>query len=135
MPRRRRGHYSASISPESHITMSLKQVVITVGAIAVGAVGYAYLVYTESTQGTDIATIKTTLSATTKDQDQKRDQMGKDFLTSQNVLVAKVNDLNTTVQLQQHDTQAMAETLKTISAQLGNLTVRTVPSEGKPAPR
>jgi galactitol-specific phosphotransferase system IIB component len=135
MPRTksRQRRYPSALSPESAITMSVKQVLITVGIIAASVSGYAYLVYTESTQGADIVVIKTTLSTTTKEQDAKRDQMGKDFLDSQTKLNAKVSELTTAVQVQQHDTQTMSETLKTISNQLGNLTVRTVPSEGKQA--
>lgn len=130
--RRRNGYHRASLSPESQISLTIKQVIITVAAIVVGATGYAYLVYNETSQGADIATIKTTINTTTKDQDQKRDQLGKDFLTKQDELNTRVSQLNTSVQLLQHDTAATAETLKTISNQLGNLTVRTMPVEGKP---
>jgi hypothetical protein len=62
-------------------------------------------------------------------QDNKREQLGKDFLASQQQVVAKVSELNTAVQLQQHDTSAIAASLAKISDQLS--TVAISPAKGK----
>ena len=131
MPRRARTPRASSrgITPDSHITMSIKQVLVVLGCVIVGAGGYFYLVWTHSASQRDIAEIKSTVASVTnstqtasKEQDVKREQLGKDFLASTNKIADEVSALNSAMIHQQDQTTTMNNTLVTISNQLGELT-------------
>ena len=131
MPRRARTSRASSkgITPDSHITMSIKQVLVVLGCVIVGAGGYFYLVWNQSASQRDIAEIKSTVASVTnstqtasKEQDVKREQLGKDFLASTNKIADEVSALNSAMIHQQDQTTTMNNTLVTISNQLGELT-------------
>ena len=131
MPRRARTPRVSSrgITPDSHITMSIKQVLVVLGCVIVGAGGYFYLVWNQSASQRDIAEIKSTVASVTnstqtasKEQDVKREQLGKDFLASTNKIADEVSALNSAMIHQQDQTTTMNNTLVTISNQLGELT-------------
>ena len=131
MPRRARTPRAGSrgITPDSHITMSIKQVLVVLGCVIVGAGGYFYLVWNQSASQRDIAEIKSTVASVTnstqtasKEQDVKREQLGKDFLASTNKIADEVSALNSAMIHQQDQTTTMNNTLVTISNQLGELT-------------
>ena len=131
MPRRTRTPRvgSRGITPDSHITMSIKQVLVVLGCVIVGAGGYFYLVWNQSASQRDIAEIKSTVASVTnstqtasKEQDVKREQLGKDFLASTNKIADEVSALNSAMIHQQDQTTTMNNTLVTISNQLGELT-------------
>ena len=96
---------------------------MVVCAIAVTAGGYWFLVDNQNAQGKDIAEIKTTVTNATKDQDNKREQLGKDFLASNQKIADKVGDLNAAVLVQQATAKTMADTLAHISDQLSTAIV------------
>lgn len=125
---RRQTRTVKSITPDSHITMSIKQILFVLGCVIVGAGGYFYLVWNQTAAQHDIAEIKTTVASVTqttatssKDQDQKREQMGKDFLASTNKIADEVNTLNAAMIHQQDQTTTINNTLVTISNQLGEV--------------
>lgn len=119
---------ASAITPDSHITMSIKQILFVLGSVIVGAGGYFYIVWNQSAANRDIAEIKTTVASVTtsttqasKDQDAKREQLGKDFLASTNKIADEVSILNSAMIHQQDQTATMNNTLVTISNQLGEL--------------
>lgn len=118
----------SAITPDSHVTLSIKQILVALGGVVVGASGYFYLVSNQTAAQRDIAEIKTNVAAVTsntqsasKDQDAKREQLGKDFLASTNKIADEVNMLNAAMIHQQDQTATMNNTLVTISNQLGEL--------------
>jgi hypothetical protein len=117
------------ITPDSRVTMSLTQVLFVVGGVFIAALGWGVVVWGQHSQASDIATIQTKLDTVTtatqkvsQDQDTKREQMGKDFLSSQDKIVEQINKLNTAVAVEQTTQKTMADTLTTISNQIGELT-------------
>lgn len=129
MPRRpveRRSRVREDISPESHITMSLQQILMIAVILLTAGSGYAYLVWGQSAANTAITEINskiTTVSSTDAksiaDQDAKREKMGQDFLASTEKIADKVSELNTALAVQQTTSKQMSDTLVTISNQLG----------------
>jgi hypothetical protein len=122
--RRRRGNGHA-LTPESQISMSVTQIIIVIGFVATCAVAWGVVVWGQHSQGDDIAetktaitAIKNTVGAVTTDQDQKREQLGKEFLASQEKIVEKVSELNTALAVQQTTSKQMNDTLVTISNEL-----------------
>lgn len=123
------------LSPESHITMSIQQIVMVAFILLTAGSGYAYLVWNQSAATSSIAaintkidTVATATTAVSKDQDAKREQMGKDFLASTEKIADKVSDLNTALAVQQSTTKTMADTLTTISNQLGEVLTHAAPA-------
>jgi uncharacterized coiled-coil protein SlyX len=98
--------------------MSLTQVILVIGFVAAAALAWGIVVWTQHTQSSDIAEIKTTVSSQNADQDKKRDQLGKDFLASQDKIVDKVSTLHDALVEQQATTKQMSDTLTTISNEL-----------------
>jgi hypothetical protein len=132
---RRKSRNSRELTADSHISLTIKQALVALGLIATIAGGYYYLVNTQSSQGHDIAEIKATVGnvtqtteATARDQDAKREQMGKEFLASTEKIAEKVSELNTAMAVQQTTNKQMSDTLTTISNQLGELSLGKKPS-------
>lgn len=122
-PARRNGR--AALSPATQISLTLVQFVAVVGIVALAVGGYWWLETNVTTAASKVDTFSTKLDQAVKanndqfkDQDNKREQLGKDFLASQQQIVAKVSELNTAVTVQQHDTKTIADTLAKISDQL-----------------
>lgn len=128
MPGKRRNtrrNGSGSITADSHVTLSIKQIIFAFVAIAGLGSGYAYLVWGQTSVAKDVAELKSSVSTVTvktddasKDQDKKREQMGKDFLASQQKIVDRVSDLHDALVKQQATTDTMASTLTTIANEL-----------------
>lgn len=121
----RRRSRSAGITADSHVTLSVKQVLIAIAAVAGIGSGYAYLVWNQTGTGKDVSELKATVASVatktdsaSKEQDAKREQMGKDFLASQQKLVDRVADLHDAVVQQKATQDAMASTLTTIANEL-----------------
>jgi predicted ATP-dependent Lon-type protease len=131
--RRQSRNGGGSLSPGTHVSLTLTQFILIMGAVVTVAGGYYWM---QSNVVSTVAKVDTfsakldqavkTSADQFKDQDNKRDQLGKDFLASQAQIVAKVSDLNAAVTVQQHDTKTIADTLAKISDQLN--TVAIVPS-------
>jgi uncharacterized membrane-anchored protein YjiN (DUF445 family) len=135
MTRRRKSTRAGDINPDSHVTMSLQQVLVVASILLACGSGYAYLVWNQSDAKTAIADVNTKLSTVTvnngkalADEDSKREQMGKDFLASTEKIADKVSDLNTALAVQQTTSKQMADTLQTISNQLGELAKVAAPT-------
>jgi len=131
---------SGALSPGTHVSLTISQFVIIFFAaftfIGGAIVGWTVLKSSVTTASEKVDTFSTKLDQAVKantdqfkDQDNKREQLGKDFLASQAQIVAKVSDLNAAVTVQQHDTKTIADTLAKISDQLS--TVAISPSVGK----
>ena len=142
--RRKKPNGNGDLTPGTHISLTLAQAIIAVVGLSTIIGGYIWLKVdastaraTSETTSVKVDTLATKVEAATKinadalhDQDVKREDLGKSFLAKQDQLNAKVTDLNTSVQLQQHDTQTIAATLAKISDQLS--TVSIGPAKGKP---
>lgn len=126
MPARRAARHSTSLSPDSGVTLTIRQVLIGIAVVFAGGGAYAYLAWNQSAQGNDIAAIKKSVELSTaatttvvKDQDDKRSQLGRDFLASNEKIAAKVGDLATAIAVQQSQITATVDALGKISTQLG----------------
>lgn len=139
MPRRSQAAYRngrGAISPSTQISLTLVQFVAVVAIVALAVGGYWWLESSVSTAATKVDTFSAKLDAAVKtnadqfkDQDNKREQLGKDFLASQAQIVAKVSDLNTAVALTQQQAKLQTDTLNKISDQLSAVTI--APAKGK----
>jgi hypothetical protein len=123
-----------SLSPGTHVSLTLSQFAVIFGlsfTIIGGAIaGWSVLKSSVTTANDKVDTFSAKLDQAVtannnqfKDQDNKREQLGKDFLASQAQIVAKVSDLNAAVTVQQHDTKTIADTLSKISDQLSTVTI------------
>lgn len=117
-----------SISPESSFAITLKQAVIVVGVFLAAGSGYAYLVYNQSSQGKDIAEIKSTQTlntmavvSTSKEQEDKRAALGREFLATNQAIVAKLGDLTTLVAVQQERQKITDDKLGRVLDQIGTV--------------
>ena len=127
-----------SITPDSSVTLSIKQILVVFAAVVAIASGYFYMVWNQAAANKDIQDIKASVSTvtqsaavTTKEQDEKREQLGKDFIASTDKIASKVNDLSTQMALTQQETKVQTDTLTKISNQLGELSL----ASGHPARR
>jgi len=118
---------AAPITPGTKISVNLVQFGFIAAGIAVVVGGYLYmengqasLTKAQDAFGKDIAEIKTTVGSTSKEQDTKREQMGKDFLASTSKIADQVAELNKQMAVQQTQTKLMTDTLTTISNQIGS---------------
>jgi len=125
-----------SLSPATHVSFTVTQLIMLVVGLFTVAGGYWWLQNNVITASAKVGEFSSKLDSAIKSnndqfttQDNKREQLGKDFLASQQQVVAKVSELNTAVQLQQHDTSAIAASLAKISDQLS--TVAISPAKGK----
>jgi uncharacterized protein HemX len=129
-PRHKTNGRGGSLSPGTHVSLTITQLILILGAAITLAGGYYWLQsnVVSTTSKVDTFAVKLDKAVQTnadqfKDQDNKRDQLGKDFLASQQQIVAKVSELNTAVTVQQHDTKTIAETLAKISDQLSTVAI------------
>lgn len=72
-----------------------------------------------------IEQVSTTTATTTKEQDQRRSDMAKEFLASNKEIASKVGDLATALAVQQATQKATSDALVKISDQLQQLNSRT----------
>jgi peptidyl-tRNA hydrolase len=121
---------SGTLSPGTHITMTIKQMIMAVIGVGVVVLGYSAIIYNQVTAKTDIAAINskvdTAVTATatvSKDQDTKRDALGEKFIASQEKIVEKVTQLNLQLVQTQDEAKQSNATLAKISDQLGNLSL------------
>jgi oligoendopeptidase F len=125
---------NGSLSPGTHVSLTLSQFAVIFGlsfTVVGGAIaGWSVLKSSVTTANEKVDTFSAKLDQAVtannnqfKDQDNKREQLGKDFLASQAQIVAKVSDLNAAVTVQQHDTKTIADTLSKISDQLSTVTI------------
>ena len=129
MPRRRQksqtGNGHGYLTPGTHISLTIVQFMSVLVLVSVAVGGYWWLESNVSTAASKVDTFSVKLDSAVKsnndalhDQDNKREQLAKDFLASQDKIVAKVSELNTAVTVQQHDTKTIADTLGQIRDQL-----------------
>jgi uncharacterized protein HemX len=122
------------LSPGTHVSLTITQFILILGAVVTVAGGYYWMQSNVVATVAKVDTFSTKLDTAIKTnadqfltQDNKREQLGKDFLAKQDQLNAKVSDLNTSVALQQHDTKTIADTLAKISDQLSSVTIAPSP--------
>jgi len=141
MPRRRQKSHTGNghgyLTPGTHISLTLTQAIIAVLGLSTVIGGYIWLKVDASSAKTtaaetstkvDVLATKVEAAAKTnndalKDQDAKREELGKDFLAKQDQLNAKVTELTTSITVQQHDTATIASTLAKISDQLSTAVI------------
>jgi hypothetical protein len=133
---RSRNGGGSSLTSGTHISLTIQQFLVVVCVVSVAVGGYWWLESNVTTASAKVESFSAKLDQAVKtnndqfkDQDNKREQLGKDFLASQQQIVAKVGELNTAVTVQQHDTKTIADTLAKISDQLSTISI--VPA-GKP---
>lgn len=115
----------AAITPEAPMMITLKQAIVAI-CVLVGAGGTAALfMYTLNAQGVAIEQITkkqdalgATAIAASKEQEQKREQLGKEFLASNREIATKVGDLTTQLAVQQTQMKLTVDALSRISEQL-----------------
>jgi hypothetical protein len=132
LPRNGRG----ALTPATQISLTVVQFIAVLAIVSLAVGGYWWLESNVTTAAAKVDTFSAKLDQAVKantdqfkDQDNKREQLGKDFLASQQQIVAKVSELNTAVTVQQHDTKTIADTLSKISDQLSAVSVSPA---GKP---
>lgn len=131
---RHRPRYSApvesppAITPGSAVTFTLKQALAVAAGILVAGAAYATLMWNQSSTNADVAAIKATITkvtetsaASTKEQDDRRAAMAKEFLASNKEIATKVGDLTTAIAVQQAQAKATSDALVKISDQLQQL--------------
>ncbi len=121
--RTRQAHYAvdATITPETGFKVSLMQLCVLLGVAFAISSGYVYLVWDKSTIRSDITDIKaaqTTAIATTtaaiKDQDDKRAQLGKQFIESNEKIASAVTTLASQMAVQQERQKNSDEKLEKV---------------------
>ncbi len=128
-PRHRlqRAHYDvdATITPETGIKVSVKQMGMIAAGAFIFAVGYAFIIWGQQetkTAVTEIRSVQTTAIATTtaaiKDQDDKRSELGKKFLESNDKIAAAVNSMATQLAVQQERQKSTDEKLEKVLTQI-----------------
>ncbi len=126
-PRQRSQHYDvdATITPDTALSVSLKQVIIIIAGIFVVASGYAFLVLNQQSTSKDVTEIKSSVNANAgvvnniiRDQDDKRAQLAKEFLASNDKIVESVNKLTTLVAVQQERQKSTDEKLEKVLNQI-----------------
>ncbi len=118
--RPQRTHYDvdATITPETGLKVSFKQMAGIIGGIFFVAIGYAYLTYNVvDIKDKQVAAIATT-SAAIKDQDEKRTELGKKFLDSNEKIAAAVTTLATQMAVQQERQKSTDEKLEKVLTQI-----------------
>lgn len=120
------------LTPETHISMSVTQIGLLAAILFAFGGGWLALQLGQGSLRADVTDIKTTVStvsntaqAAAREQDVKREQLGKDFLASNQKIADRVNDLNTQLQVQQQSVKITNETLSKISDQLGHISIAT----------
>ncbi len=116
----RRTHYDvdATITPETGFKVSLVQMCGIAAGIFFVAVGYAYLTYNViDIKDKQVAAIITTTAAI-KDQDDKRSELGKKFLESNDKIAAAVNSMATQLAVQQERQKSTDEKLEKVLTQI-----------------
>jgi ribosomal protein L30E len=115
-----------SLSPETNIALSLKQVIFALAAVLVAGSGWAYLVMGQQSTSKDVGDIKaqqaviaSTTAGIVKDQDEKRAMLAKEFIASQEKIAAKIGDLTTLVAVQQNQQKTTDEKLSKVLDQIG----------------
>ena len=138
MPKRPATRQRGAITPESRVSLNITQLIMMAGAIASIMIGLGTILINQSTFKDDVTAmkvdVKTVAEAATnvsKEQDTKREQMGKDFLASNKEISARVADLHDAQVVQQMTTKQMADTLTTISNQLGSLSLASGHGKGR----
>lgn len=114
-----------ALTPDSHITINVTQLIALIVGVVTLAGGYWYLISTQAKQTSDIARVQTTIEAVThdttaqvKDQNDKRETLAKDFLASNQKIADRVSDLNTQMVLTQQAAKVTNDTLSQIRDQL-----------------
>ncbi len=120
MSRAARAHYDvdATITPETGFKVSLVQM----GGIAAGiffiAVGYAYLTYNVIDIKATQTTAVTQTAASLKEQDERRAALGKQFLDSNEKIVAAITTMATQLAVQQERQRSTDEKLEKVLLQI-----------------
>lgn len=116
-----RRHYDvdAIITPETGFKMSLVQLFMVIGAVFLVAVGYAYLVWgVADIKDAQIKTVAKTAEIV-KDQDGKREVLGKQFIESNEKIAASISQLTTLTAVQQERQKSTDEKLERVLGQIG----------------
>lgn len=130
--RRKRAEVNSRITPDTAFSVNLKQAVIIIAIVLGAGSAYAYVVWTQAAQSKDIADIKSTqatstvaVTAITKDQEEKRAALGREFLASNQAIVAKLGDLTILVAVQQERQKTADEKLGKVLDQIGAVLQQT----------
>jgi hypothetical protein len=120
----------SQLTSSTQISLTVVQFAVVIGIVSLAVGGYWWLESSVSTAAIKVDTFSSKLdqairtnSDQFKDQDNKREQLGKDFIASNDRIAAKVQELNTAVTVQQHDTKTIADTLAKISEQLNTVQI------------
>ncbi len=121
-------HYDvdATITPETGFKMSLVQLCVLLGITITVASGYLYLVWDKAVVRTDITDIKaaqinavTATATAIKEQEEKRAQLGKQFIESNEKIATAVVTLTTQMAVQQERQKTADEKLEKVLTQIG----------------
>ncbi len=121
-------HYDvdATITPETGFKMSLVQLFMLLGVAFTIAAGYVYLVWDKSVIRSDITDIKAaqvsaivTTAAGLKEQEDKRLQMGKQLIESNEKIASAVITLTTQMAVQQERQKTADDKLEKVLTQIG----------------
>ena len=118
----RHTHYDvdATITPETKFKVSMVQMFSIAAGIFFVAIGYAYLTYNV----VDIKAVQTDAltktAAAIKEQDEKRNTLGKQFLDSNEKIAAAVTTLATQMAVQQERQKSTDEKLEKVLTQISS---------------
>lgn len=126
-PRRRKTYrQNASISPETGISITIKQAGAAIAGILIMGSGWFYLAMGQAATIKDVADIKSVQTATTTTtgavmaaQDEKRAALAKDFLDSNARIEKSIATLTTLLAVQSERQNAQAEKLDKVIGQVG----------------
>ncbi len=118
--RPRTTHYDvdATITPETGLKLSITQMIALVSGIFFLASGFIYLAYNVTDIRDKQVTAIVTTTAAIKDQDEKRSQLGKQFIDSNEKIASAVTTLATQMAVQQERQKSTDEKLEKVLTQI-----------------
>jgi uncharacterized protein (UPF0264 family) len=126
----RNNHFNvdATITPETHLKVSLVQMGAIIVAIFFVAVGYAYLTYNiVDIKSTQVDVLGKTAIAV-KEQDEKRVVLGKQFIDSNEKIALAISTLATQMAVQQERQRSTDEKLEKVLIQISTTLSPSLPA-------
>lgn len=113
-------HYdvNATITPETGFKLSIVQLIALISGIFFLASGCIYIAYNVTDIRDKQATAIITTTAAIKDQDEKRAQLGKQFIESNEKIASAVGSLATQMAVQQERQKSTDEKLEKVLMQI-----------------
>jgi Flp pilus assembly protein TadB len=114
------------LTPDTGVRMSLTQVGLFGAGIFVVAVGYAFMVWNQTSTSKDVSDIKTTqasslitLQTVARDQEEKRQALAQEFIKSNQKIADSIGQLTTLTAVTQERQKASDEKLERVLGQIG----------------